>query len=118
MNLSPLRSVATYAVVTILQMVILATATPGQESPPRPASALTLDSIFSSQDFRGESFVGQWESDSQGFERIKRDEKTGNTSIIRIDLKDPTAEQVLVSSKMLTPAVPTSHWESTRTNGR
>lgn len=104
MKLSPIRFVATYAIVTILQVVALAAATPAQDSSTRQASPLTVDTIFGSHDFRGETFVGQWQSDSQGFERVKRDDKTGNTSITRIDLNDPAVEHVLVSSEMLTPA--------------
>jgi dipeptidyl-peptidase 4 len=87
-------------------MHLVSTATPahGQERRLLQTSTLSIDSIFHSKDFRGETFVGQWQSDSQGFERIKKDSETGNTSIIRIDLTEPTVEHVLISSDMLTPA--------------
>jgi dipeptidyl-peptidase 4 len=104
MNLLPLRFVGIFAVVAILLLPSSAAKTHGQESPLRQASPLTIDSIYSSKEFRGETFVGQWQSDSQGFERIKRDADTGNASIIRIDLTDPSVEHVLVSSKILKPA--------------
>ncbi len=104
MNLLPVRFVVTYGIVTILHMMLFADGTQGQDSPPRQASLLSVDSIFHSKGFHGETFVGQWQSDSQGFERVKRDADTGDTSIIRIDLNDPAVEQVLVSSEMLTPA--------------
>ena len=104
MKLSPFRFAVTVWFVTILQLMALATATYAQDSSQSKESLLTIDSIFHSQDFRGETFVGQWQSDSQGFERVKRDEKTGNSSIIRIDLTHPEVEHVLVSSQMLTPA--------------
>jgi dipeptidyl-peptidase 4 len=103
MNLLTHRFVAIYTILTVLQMASLRTPTHGQESRLRQASPLTIDSIYSNREFRGETFVGQWQSDSQGFERIKRDADTGNTSIIRIDLTDPAVEHVLVSSEMLTP---------------
>lgn len=87
----------------VLSVLSLGNLVNGQESPVRMAAALSMDSIFHSNDFRGEAFVGQWQSDSQGFERIKRDAETGNTSIIRVALNAEAAEQVLVSSEMLTP---------------
>lgn len=87
----------------VLSVLSLGNLVNGQESPVRMAAALSMDSIFHSNDFRGEAFVGQWQSDSQGFERIKRDAETGNTSIIRVALSAEAAEQVLVSSEMLTP---------------
>jgi dipeptidyl-peptidase-4 len=70
----------------------------------RQDPSLTIDSIFSSPGFRAESFVGQWQSDSRGFERVKREAGTGYSSIVRIDLTNPDVEQVLVSHQMLTPA--------------
>ena len=103
MKLLPVRFVVLFGIVTILHMVALAIAAQAQDSALRQDSSLTIDSIFHGQDFRGETFVGQWQSDSQGFERVKRDEKTGNSSIIRIDLTHPEVEHVLVSSQMLTP---------------
>lgn len=104
MNLLPARCVAMTGIVTMLHVVSLGTATHGQESRPQHASSLSIDSIFHSKEFRGEAFVGQWQRDSQGFERIKRDTGTGNTSIIGIDLADPEREHVLVSTETLTPA--------------
>lgn len=87
----------------ILSVLSVENVANGQESTVRVPAALSVDSIFHSNDFRGEAFVGQWQADSQGFERIKRDAETGNTSIIRVDLKAEAVEQVLVSSEMLTP---------------
>jgi dipeptidyl-peptidase 4 len=104
MNLLPARWVALYGIATILHLVSLETTTHGQERRLRPTSALSIDSIFKNKDFRVEAFEGQWQSDSQGFERVKRDAETGNTSIVRIDLDDPAVEHVLVSTEMLTPA--------------
>jgi dipeptidyl-peptidase 4 len=103
MKLLIVRIVAVFITVTALHVVLPGAATQGQESPLRKASDLTIDSLFHSKDFRVETFVGQWQSDSQGFERIKRDAAGANTSIIRIDLTDPAVEHVLVSSDMLTP---------------
>lgn len=76
----------------------------GHAATPNQATALSIDTIFSNPGFRAESFVGQWQSDSQGFERVQRDESTGYSSIVRIDLSNPDVEQVLVSTEMLTPA--------------
>jgi dipeptidyl-peptidase-4 len=90
--------------MTILPMMQLGDVAYGQENSKRQLTDLSIDSIFHSKDFLGETFVGQWESDSQGFERIKRAPETGNASIVRIDLSNPAVEQVLVSSEMLTPA--------------
>jgi dipeptidyl-peptidase-4 len=88
----------------ILSLISLGGVARGQENPIGRPADLSIDSIFNSKDFKGETFVGQWQSDSQGFERIKRDAETGSTSIIRVDLIAAAAEQVLVSSSMLTPA--------------
>jgi dipeptidyl-peptidase 4 len=104
MNVLPARWVALYGIATLLLTMSMETTTHGQESSLRPTSALSIDSIFKSKDFRVEAFVGQWQSDSQGFERVKRDAETGNTSIVRIDLDEPAVEHVLVSTEMLTPA--------------
>lgn len=104
MNLLPFRSVAILGILTILHMAFPSAISFGQELSLRQASDLTIDSIFNSKNFQGETFVGQWQSDSQGFERVKRDAETGNSSIIRIDLTASSVEHVLVSSKMLTPA--------------
>jgi dipeptidyl-peptidase 4 len=101
-NLLPARVFATFGFMIALYGMPLAT-TFGQDNPLRQASALSIDSIFNGKDFRGESFVGQWQSDSQGFERVKQDADTGNASIIRIDLADPATEHVLVSSEWLVP---------------
>lgn len=76
----------------------------GRTATPQTATALTIDSIFNPPGFRAESFVGQWQSDSRGFERVQRDADSGYSSIVRIDLSDPDVEQVLVSHEMLTPA--------------
>jgi dipeptidyl-peptidase-4 len=89
--------------MTILYRTPLGDEAHAQDGPNRRASNLSIDSIFHNKDFLGETFVGQWESDSQGFERIKRDPETGNTSIVRIDLSAPAVEHILVSSQMLTP---------------
>ena len=104
MNILLVRSVALLGFMTILPMMQLGDVTLGQESSKRRTTELSIDSIFHSKDFLGETFVGQWESDSQGFERIKRAPETGNASIVRIDLSNPAVEHVLVSSEMLTPA--------------
>lgn len=104
MNLLSVRFVATYGLVAILHVVTLGATNQGQESRQHLASALSIDSIFSSKDFSSETFVGQWQTDSQGFERVKRDADKRNTSIIRIDLADTAIEHVLVSKEMLTPA--------------
>ena len=104
MNLMPFRFIAIVGIATVLHLASLTSFSCAQELARRQASGLTIDSIFTSKDFAGETFVGQWQSDSQGFERIKRDAETGNKSIVRIDLTSPSIEQVLVSSEMLTPA--------------
>jgi dipeptidyl-peptidase-4 len=103
MNRIPVRFVSVVGFM-ILSLISLGGVARGQESPIRRPADLSIDSIFNSKDFKGETFVGQWQSDSQGFERIKRDAETGSTSIIRVDLIAAAAEQVLVSSSMLTPA--------------
>ena len=103
MNILLIRSAALFGFMTILHMVQPGDVTRGQESSNRQPSDLSIDSIFHSKNFLGETFVGQWESNSQGFERIKRDPETGNASIVRIDLPAPAVEHVLVSSEMLTP---------------
>lgn len=103
MNRIPVRFVSVVGFM-ILSLISLGGVARGQESPIRRPADLSIDSIFNSKNFKGETFVGQWQSDSQGFERIKRDAETGSTSIIRVDLIAAAAEQVLVSSSMLTPA--------------
>ena len=104
MNLLPVRFVVIFGIAPILWIATLGEVTHGQESPKRQPSDLSVDSIFHSKDFLGETFIGQWQTDSQGFERIKRDAETSNTSIVRIDLAAPDVEHVLISSEMLTPA--------------
>jgi dipeptidyl-peptidase-4 len=104
MNLLPVRFVVIFGIAPILWFATLGEVTLGQESPTRQPSDLSVDSIFHSKDFLGETFIGQWQTDSQGFERIKRDAETSNTSIVRIDLAAPEVEHVLISSEMLTPA--------------
>jgi dipeptidyl-peptidase 4 len=104
MNILLVRSAALCGLMAILHMAHPVDVIHGQESSHRQPSNLSIDSIFQSKDFLGEIFIGQWESNSQGFERIKRDPETGNASIVRIDLSNPAVEQVLVSSEMLTPA--------------
>ncbi|MFN7731829.1 MAG: S9 family peptidase, partial [Pirellula sp.] len=99
---NPVRLTALLGILA-LSVLRLGNVANGQESPTRRPAALSIDSIFHNNDFRGEAFVGQWQSDSQGFERIKRDAETGNTSIIRVALNAGAIEQVLVSSEMLTP---------------
>ena len=103
MYLLLVRSAVLFGLMTILYWTPLGDVAHAQDGPNRRASNLSIDSIFHNKDFLGETFVGQWESDSQGFERIKRDPETGNTSIVRIDLSAPAVEHVLVSSQMLTP---------------
>jgi dipeptidyl-peptidase-4 len=104
MNLFSDRSAIAYGLATVLYMTVLAASSHGQDNPLRETSPLSIDSIFKARTFRGTSFVGQWQSDSQGFERVKRDADTEKASIVRIDLADPAVEHVLVSSEMLTPA--------------
>lgn len=103
MNLWQFRSVVILGIVSILHLASPGSVSHGQELLRRKASDLTIDSIFNSKIFQGETFIGQWQSDSQGFERVKRDTETGDSSIIRIDLTASSVENVLVSSKMLTP---------------
>ncbi len=64
-------------------------------------ATLSINSIFDEREFRGEAFVGNWQSNSQGFERVKLDPVSGHASLVRIDLADPTTEHVLVSSEAL-----------------
>jgi dipeptidyl-peptidase-4 len=103
MNRIPVRCLSLVGFV-MLSITSLEDVARGQENPTRRLAELSVDSIFNSKDFQGETFIGQWQSDSQGFERIKRDAETGSTSIIRVDLNAYEVEQVMVSSTMLTPA--------------
>ena len=96
MYLLLVRSAVLFGLMTILYWTPLGDVAHAQDGPNRRASNLSIDSIFHNKDFLGETFVGQWESDSQGFERIKRDPETGNTSIVRIDLSAPAVEHVFV----------------------
>ncbi len=100
----PLRRVSTYWLFILVHVTALAPTSGAEESTPSPTSALSLDTIFRDRAFRGEAFVGNWQSDSQGFERIKLDPSSGHASLVRIDLADPTTEHVLVSSETLKPA--------------
>lgn len=103
MNLLLFRFIAIVGTATVLHLASSGTLSCGQELSQRQASNLTIDAIFKSKEFSGETFVGQWQSDSQGFERIKRDAESGDVSIVRIDLTSPSKENVVVSSEMLTP---------------
>ena len=66
-------------------------------------SGLTIDAIFAEKQFELEPVTGHWESDSQGFERVKKDPTTGASSIVSISLKSPKTEEVLVPSDWLKP---------------
>ncbi|MBC7964837.1 MAG: DPP IV N-terminal domain-containing protein, partial [Fuerstia sp.] len=74
----------------------------GQENA-TPAAALTIDAIFSEQQFKLEPFAGHWQADSQGFELIRKDPATGASSIAKIGLTTPQAEETLVPSDWLRP---------------
>lgn len=67
------------------------------------SSRLTIDAIFAEKQFELVPVTGHWQSDSQGFERIKNDPASGASSIIRISLSNPNAEDVLVPSDWLKP---------------
>jgi len=64
---------------------------------------LTIDAIFAEKQFELQPVTGHWQSDSQGFERIKKDPTTGASSIVSVSLKNPDAEEVLVPSDWLKP---------------
>ncbi len=68
-----------------------------------PTATLTIDSIFAERQFKLDPFTGQWQADSQGFELIRKDPATGATSIAKIELVSPEAEEVLVPSDWLRP---------------
>ena len=68
-----------------------------------PSSSLTIDAIFTEQQFKLDPFTGHWQDDSQGFELIRKDSKTGASSIVRIGLTSPQAEETLVPSDWLRP---------------
>ena len=64
---------------------------------------LSIDSIFLEKQFAVEPFKGRWQSDSQGFELIKKTADKEITSIVRIRLDNFKAEEVLVPSDWLKP---------------
>ncbi len=68
-----------------------------------PAAALTIDTIFAEQQFKLEPFSGHWQDDSLGFELIRKDPVTGASSIARIGLTSPQAEEILVPGVWLQP---------------
>ncbi len=69
-----------------------------------PSKSLTIDSIFAEKQFELQPVTGHWQSDSQGFERVKRDPVTGASSIVSVSLKNPQKEEELVPSAWLKPA--------------
>jgi len=68
-----------------------------------PKHSLNIDAIFHEKQFALEPFKGRWQSDSSGFELIKKDPVTAASSIIRIGLDNPKVEEVLVASDWLMP---------------
>jgi dipeptidyl-peptidase 4 len=85
-------------------------------------SGLTIDSIFAEKQFELQPVTGHWQSDSQGFERVKTDPATGASSIVSISLKNPKAEVVIVPSDWLKPttadkalSVDSYEWSEDRT---
>ena len=68
-----------------------------------PTTALTIDAIFDKQEFKLEPFTGHWQSDSKGLELIRKSPATGASSIARIGLSSPQAEETLVPSDWLRP---------------
>jgi hypothetical protein len=77
MNLLPIRIVFLLGLMAVLHMVLLTDLTRGQETSSRQPADISIDSIFYRNDFRSETFIGQWQSGSQGFERIKRNAENG-----------------------------------------
>ena len=76
-----------------------------------PAAVLTIDAIFAENQFKLEPFSGHWQADSQGFELIRKDPVTGATSIARISLTSPQAEEILVPDEWLRPkSLPLEDW--------
>ncbi|MDX1926457.1 MAG: S9 family peptidase [Pirellulaceae bacterium] len=69
-----------------------------------PKNGLTIDSIFAEKQFELQPVTGHWQSDSQGFERVKTDPTTGASSIVSISLKNPKTEVVIVPSDWLKPS--------------
>ena len=87
-----------------------------------PAAALTIDAIFAEKQFQLEPFAGHWQADSQGFELIRKDPVTGTSSIARVGLTTPPAEEVLIPCEWLqsTPAdkpldIDAYEWSADRT---
>lgn len=68
-----------------------------------PAATLTIDAIFAENQFKLQPFTGHWQDDSQGFELIRTDPVTGASSIARISLTSPQAEEILVPGEWLRP---------------
>jgi dipeptidyl-peptidase 4 len=68
------------------------------------AGDLSIDSIFADRRFKVEPFTGHWQSDSQGFELIRKDEQKGTSTLVRIGLSRNPQEEVLVPSDWLLPA--------------
>ncbi|MEI6538501.1 MAG: S9 family peptidase [Planctomycetota bacterium] len=68
-----------------------------------PAAALTIEAIFAEQQFKLARFSGHWQTDSQGFELIRKDPVTGASSIAKFGLTSPQAEEILVPSEWLRP---------------
>ena len=66
-------------------------------------SGLTIDAIFAEKQFELQPVTGHWQSDSQGFERIKKDPASGASTIVSTSLKNPRVEEVLVPSEWLKP---------------
>ena len=113
---------AVYLVLAALRMHSLGVphAVAQQEAPKTPS--LTIDSIFQEKNFGVKSFSGRWQKDSQGFERIRTDGKSGFTSIVRISLDRPSEEETLVPSDWLKPdttskplTIESYEWSSDRT---
>lgn len=69
-----------------------------------PTAALTIDTIFADQQFKLAPFTGHWQDDSEGFELIRTDPATGASSIVKMGLTSPQAEETLVHSDSLRPA--------------
>ncbi len=72
-------------------------------SSPSSQASLTIDGIFGEKQFSTKPFAGRWQKDSSGFERIRFDPVSGNTSIVRTKLSTPQQEEVVVPSDWLKP---------------
>lgn len=103
MHVMPLRHLTAYCWFILLHVTPLTLTSQAEDKPITQQATLSIDSLFDARTFSGESFVGSWQSDSQGFERIKTDPSSGHTSLVRIDLADPDTELTLVSSETLKP---------------